>query len=268
MKALIKKFAPLMDSQENSTTFHFRSINISEWMTNKITQALKDRKYEPVLLNVNTETFTRMKKLSIMNTVQAVFKDINENVFSLNNYSSMNKEYEDGIELKWLVDLIREYEMEAILEFGSKTLNYNCGADIKTEPKSEIEVVGVKKKGSMQMSIVFNCSAADMIGFLTQERFYGWAGAYRKEGNSIEFENIVMRDIKELNGGVSMEYKWRDWNEYSQVAIALVKMGDCVKLILNQKNVPVELVDNVKNHWNSRIFQMISRMFNCAIKPS
>lgn len=263
-----KKFT--MEGKDNPraiNTFFHKSIDVSEWMKDKISYILKSRGYTILLMDVNTETMTRMSKLTVINTIKLKFKDKEESVYSINNYSSLDKEYDGGNDLKWLVDAIKEFETEALLKFGGSTLK-TIESEEYTPQNVIVKSCEEKYTDDLRMDVYINSSVSEMMNILTsKEHISRWTLNGRFDGDSVSFENVILKDIKPGKSSVSMKYKWDDWKEFSEVKIVLDQAGDCVKMSLKQEGIPVKYKDNVREHWNSRIFFVISRMFNCAIKP-
>jgi activator of HSP90 ATPase len=250
-------------------SFLHKTINVTEWMKEHIEKYVHSKGYNVVLFDINTEVMTRMGKITTINTFTLKMKDKNGNLIVMENYNSMNKEYED-MNLKWLVDFVKEREMEAILVFGGKALGTEKQSLSTPDKNVEFEVQGEKNFGNLKITIFFSSCIQDMIKFITVKSFYMfWMGPTLEENNGvISFENVSLRNIQNTSEQIKLEYKWKDWNDYSQVTIDLIQVGNVVKVVLNQKNIPIALIDNVRNHWNQRIFPAISSSFKCAIKDS
>lgn len=257
---------PLMveeHAQRSGTCIH-KTANATRWMKDSITEYLVSRGFHIVAFDISCEIMTRFEKMAVINTVKLKFKDQQEHFYSLDNYSSTNDDY-DGENVGWLVDFIRKKEKEAL----------SCHTDRPAAAGGPAEDVsyridGMKRVGSLRIGLCISSSTEDMKRFLTQREFIAlWAGpSARFEGDTVSFENIVLRNIRPTGQSVEMEYKWEDWDEFSSVCINFDQIGDALSVVLVQDGVPVSLVDNVKNHWNSRIFQAISGVFRCAIKPA
>ncbi|ELA41210.1 uncharacterized protein VICG_01699 [Vittaforma corneae ATCC 50505] len=252
----------------DNENFLHKTTNVTAWMREGIEKFIAEKGYAIVLFDIDSEIMTRLGKITIINTFTLKMKDKSGNIISVDNYSSINKEYDD-LSLKWLIDFVKEREMEAILKFGGKALGTESES-ARSNKQVEFKVQGEKRYGSLMLEIYFSSNIQDMIKFIAEPQFHVfWMGPTMKnDGGSISFENVVLRNIQSSSDSVSLEYKWRDWPEYSQVFMEFVQVGDNLKINLNQKHVPVEFVDNVKNHWNSRIFMAISSSFGCAIKPT
>lgn len=253
-------------SMQNENFLH-KTTNVTAWMRKCIESFVTEKGYVIVLFDIDSEIMTRLGKITIINTFRLKLKDKSGNVISVDNYSSTNTEYDD-LNLKWLIDFVKEKEMEAILKFGGKTLGTEIEA-VESNKQVEFKVMGEKKYGSLNIEIYFSSNVHDMIEFITMPQFNMiWMGpTMRNDNGTISFENVIFKNMQSTSNKVSLEYKWKDWPEYSQVLMEFIQVGDNLKISLIQKHVPVELIDNVKNHWNSRIFMTISNSFGCAIKP-
>lgn len=253
-------------NKDSSENFLHKTTNVTEWMKKTIEEFVISKGFSIVFFDIATEIMTRLGNITVINTFEIKIKDSEGKISSL-VYNSMNKEYED-MNMKWLIDYVKEKEMEAILSFNTK----NNNGSISKSSIIENEVVVEKKVESLEMTVFFSSKIDEMKKFMTEPQFVQlWTGSVVEDG-AFEFENAIIRNIrtKSLKNDkeyVEMEYKWKDWKEFSSVEIVLEQVGDTVKLVLNQKNIPVGLKDNVKNHWERRIFSMIFRVFGCAIKP-
>lgn len=247
--------------------FLHKTINVTDWMKESIEKYVISKEYTILLFNINSEIMTRMGKITIINTFSLKMKDKNDNLIVLDDYNSINKEYDD-LSLKWLIDFVKEKEMEAILKFGGKALGTETNEVEKIGKQESFKVEGEKKYGSFKMDMYFSSTVHDMIDFISNPRFYNiWMGPDMKEvNNTVTFENIIFSNIKKMENSISLEYKWKDWDTFSFVSIEFVQMNSVVKLHLTHKNIPVELIDNVKNHWKHRIFTVISNFFGASIK--
>lgn len=247
-------------------TFLHKTINVTAWMKTKIEDFLKEKEYEVVIFDIDACIMTRMQKVTVYNTVNLKMKDKSGKVHSLDGYVSVNSEYDD-LSLKWLVDFIKEREMEALLLF------YTEKNEGKTEAKAEnnvvMEVQGKKEFGNLKFEIYFCCKSEDLIKFISdpQLRLYWMGPTAEVRSEEVKFENVIMKKIERKDNAVEMEYKWKEWTEFSQVVMKFSQIGDNTRIILSQKHIPIMVIDNVKNHWESRVFQAISTCFGCAIKP-
>lgn len=246
--------------------FLHKTTNVTDWMKKNIEKFVISKGFSIVFFDINTEIMTRLGNITVINTFEIKIKDDEGNINSL-VYNSMNKEYED-MNMKWLIDFVKEKEMESILSFNTK----NVEEGITEGSIIENKMVMKKEFESLKMTVFFSSKVDEMKRFLSEPQFVQlWTGEEMKDG-IYEFENAMIKNIKTKNikkdkECVEMQYKWKDWREFSEVEIVLEQVGDTVKLILNQKNIPVGLKVNVKNHWETRIFSMIFRVFGCAIKP-
>jgi len=63
-----------------------------------------------------------------------------------------------------------------------------------------------------------------------------------------------------------MEFKWSDWEEFSNVELKFTEAGENTKVSLYQKNVPLDVAENVRAQWHNRIFIIMGRLFNFTLK--
>lgn len=262
---------PTTDSGTSRDAFFHNSVNISEWMKEKITEAIRARGHRVVLMHVEAEVMTRMSKVTVINGLTVQFKDKEEHLYALSDYSSINKDYDGSKNTRWLVDAIKELEMEAILKFGGKALKTQV--DEEYRPKS-INVGSAEPKNTenIRLTYYFSARLEEMVRFLTEPEFIArWTfGSARFDKDTVSVGDLVLRDVRsaQLSRGsaVTMDYKWKDWPCFSRVEMRLAQIGDNVQVSLSQKDVPSCSVDIVKRHWFERVFLTISQLFNCPIK--
>lgn len=258
--------------------FFHHSVNISEWMRDRIAAILEKRELVLVSLDCNAEVMARMSNLTVINNVNLEFRDAKGGMHSFNNYSSVNKYYDGPKDTSWLVDQIKEAEMEAVLKYGGKALRTeDCGAagDARGAGAASVGATELRNTEEIVMELYASTTVDEMARFLTDRGFIErWTcGRARFDDSGLYFENLRLEDIR-LEGGdrqgadraVSLRYRWQDWEGFSRVRIALMQAGNCTKLTLRQSDVPVDAVDMVRRHWNEEVFGMISRAFNCAVR--
>lgn len=247
--------------QEKGTCIH-KTVDATKWMRDSITEYITSKGFYIVTFDISCEIMTRFGQKAVINTMRLKFKDQQGNICSLDNYSSTNDDY-DGENVDWLVSFIREKEKEALL-------HHNSAAAEKPAEEVSYRVEGEKKIGKLELKLCISSSIEDMTKFLTQKELIAlWAGhSARFEGNTVMFENVVLKNIRAAGQSVEMEYKWEEWKDFSSVCIRLEQIGDTLCVTVLQSGVPVSLVDNVKSHWRTRVFQAISCVFRCAIKPT
>lgn len=246
-----------------------KTYNVTEWMKEEIKNYLIEKGYTVALFSIDSEIIIRMGKISILNNINLKIVDSTDKSFSLDGYSSVNKEY-DNLELKWLTDFIKEKEKEAILKFGGKALGTETSKEAKAN-EVEFELVGKKTEENFKFSVFFASNVKELMSFFLERNFQSaWIGPNGKiEGDEMKIENVTLKGIKLLNShSIELQYKWIDWNDYSNVILNFIQVGDSVKVTVNQTKIPVGLVDNVINHWKGKIFFNISILFRCPIRPS
>lgn len=264
----LAKFVP-MNKAEGSTrnSFFHNTVNITEWMKERVSKLLEDKGHVLISLDLNAEVMTRMSHLTVINNINLQTKDKHGDMHFLNNYSSISKEYDGDKDTRWLVDAIKEAEAEALLKFGGKALQTEV-QDAYQPRVVDVGSVGLKDTDDIKIVVYFSAAAAELAQFLGERQFIErWTGgSARFEGTRVVMENVILDAIEYGDEHVAMQYKWADWAEPSSVDIALLQAGDCVKLTLVQRGVPTKDAEIVKHHWHEKIFYPISRMFNCAIK--
>lgn len=266
MKSEANKDESMSGSSEKKETFLHKTLNVSEWMEKRIVDFVESKGYNIIAVEVDASIMTRLDKISVINTIKMKMTDAEGNVISLDGYTSMNNEYDD-MKLKWLIDFIKEAEMEVLLTFGGIALGTESVKKEK-KPITELEVSGKKEFGKLLFDIYFCVKKQDMLDFVVNPKLsIFWTGATTEiSEESVSFENVILKNIKSTEDSIEMEYKWKDWSEFSQVSMKLAQVGANTKIAVSQKHIPIHLVDNVKSHWESRIFKSISNCFGCAIK--
>lgn len=241
---------------------------------------------------------TRMGKITVLNTFNLQMKDNKDKIVTIENYSSINTEYDD-LGTKWVIDFVKEKETEALLKFSGGILgvtsdNGNSGSVSTTgsttgnntnkDTGKDINLIqSIKRKthGSLSLTILICSTTNELIRFLIDPNFYArWMGpSIKQDGDTVTFENISLKGIplyneeffnnsidNSIDKSVSFQYKWKEWEEYSSVKIGFMEIGDNVKVTVEQSHVPVEVIENVRNHWKTRIFGVISSVYGCSIK--
>ncbi|KAM0680175.1 hypothetical protein GINT2_001558 [Glugoides intestinalis] len=266
MKQQANKDESMCESSTKRENFLHKTTNVTEWMEKRIVDFIERKGYEVVLIDVDASIMTRLDKISVINTIKMKMADADGKVISLDGYTSMNNEYDD-IKLKWLIDFIKEAEREVLLTFGGIALGTES-VKKENKPVTELEVSGKKEFGKLQFDTYFCVKMQDMLDFIVNPKWViCWTGLTTEIcDEQISFENVILKNIKNTGDSIEMEYKWKDWSEFSQVSLKLTQVGSDTKVALSQKHVPVQLLDNVRNHWESRIFKAISNCFGCAIK--
>jgi activator of HSP90 ATPase len=256
--------------------FLHKTKNVTQWMKNEIETHLQEKDYEIGLLTVDCEIMARMNKISILNNVNLKISNKKGENFSLQNYNSSNVEYDD-LKLKWLVDFIKEREKQAVLKFGGIDESANKMNAEATGQNVIVEISGKKEFEKLTFSTLFNSKADELMSFFTEKKYIlHWAGpattfeSIDNENSNfilISFESIVLKNIVKTKNIIEMEYKWKDWSNFSKVRLEFLKIGEHVRIDLKQEKIPVGLKDNVFNHWNTRIFSIISLIFRAPIIP-
>lgn len=245
---------------ENQTCIQ-KTVNISKFLKDEIIAYTTQKSLEIISFDLSSEIILRFGKTSPMTNITLKLKETDGNILLLDDLN----ECTTPITME-LARLIRAKENEAINNL-SKFVENGQPTPVKGET-IKLEEGKRKKYGDVRLTLCMCSTVEDMKSFLTRpERIAFWAGGSATFGNNqVCFENVILKDIKASQSQVSMEYKWTDWEGFSRVGITFEKVADNVKVSLVQKDVPVELVDNVRSHWRNRIFEAISQVFRCAIK--
>ncbi|KAI5171439.1 hypothetical protein PAEPH01_1625 [Pancytospora epiphaga] len=251
--------------------FFHNSVNISDWMKEKVTETVAKRGYTVVIIRCDAEVMTRMSQVTAISTVTVHFKDSKGTIFSLDGYSSVNKEYDKSKNTRWLVDALKEIEMEAVLKFGGKALKTQV--DPSYVPKSvNVNNAEVQDKEEFKVEYYFATTVAEMTRILSEDDYImRWTfGRAVKEEGCFSFDSVTIKDISVENKKdvvvITMKYKRADWTNYSSVVIRLSQLGDNLRLVLKQSNIPLGSAELVKRHWYEQIFITISQLFRCPMK--
>lgn len=242
-----------MESTSQNVNAIHKTFNVTEWMKEAISEFLTGKGFEIVMFSIDSQILTRMAKMTILNNLSLKFIDKTGKNYSLQGYSSVSNEYDD-LELKWLVDFIKERETEAILKFGGIAL----GTEINQHEnkKVEFELVGKKTQENRSFSMLFASNVTEFMSFFLEKNFIQiWMGPTCKfEKDEMKFENVTIKDVKKVNDKcIELQYKWNDWDYFSPVSLTFLQIGDNVKVSTKLCNIPVEMADNVVNHWRERI---------------
>lgn len=258
---------PESEGRAQRDAFFHNSVGISDWMKERIADALESRGYTVVVARVEAEVMTRMSKVTVISSVTVQFKGSDGKEYALNDYSSINRDYDGSKNTRWLVDAIKELEMEAVLKFGGKALKTQVDEDY--EPKSvNVDAAVPKNTDDIKQTYYFSADVKEMVGFLTDREFIErWSfGSARFEGDAVVLDGLTLSNIRSRDAVITMDYKWGGWAASSRVEITVVQIGGNAQVTLVQRGIPVASVDIVKRHWHERIFSVISQLFNCPIK--
>ena len=193
-------------------TFFHNSVNITEWMKGKVAAAVEAKGYSVVLMRVEAEVMTRMSQVTAINGVTVHFKGVDGRIYALDGYSSVNKDYDSSKNTRWLVDALKEIEMEAVLKFGGKALKTQAGPEYV--PKSvDVREAEPQDREDFRVEYYFTSTVDEMARILSEkEHIARWTfGRASFEGDSATFEGTTIRDIKVEGGGeeatITMGYK-------------------------------------------------------------
>ncbi|KAI5151555.1 hypothetical protein ENBRE01_2216 [Enteropsectra breve] len=268
---------PKSTSDEKKNRFFHSSVNVTEWMRKKIEDAVEKKGYVLVMMDINTETMSRMSKLGILNNISLKIKDKDNEIYSLDGYSSSSRVRDEHKKLRWLVDEIKEFEGTAMLKYGGATMQTQSNTKDYSPKDISVKNAEQAKYETLSFAIGLCSTVNEVTVFLTEENFikiWSFGRAAFAEGG-YEFEAVKTRDIsraienaqaKDAAATIAMEYKWKDWAEYSKVSMRLEQIGSTVKVSLVHSGIPVGLRDQLRVWWNERVFRSISEIFRCAIK--
>lgn len=251
--------------------FFHSSVNITEWMKRRVAETVEARGYTVVLMRADAEVMTRMSQVTVINSVTVHFRKGDGDIFVLDGYSSVNKEYDRAKNTRWLVDALKEIEMEAILKFGGKALRTQTGPEYV--PRSvDVRAAEVRDREDLKVEYYFTSTVAEMARFFSDSdciaRWTLGRASFGAEG--IAFGGVTIRNVRAQEKGscstVTMDYKWDAWRDFSSVSIELSQIGQNVRLVLVQKGIPLGSADAVKRHWHEQVLIPISQFFRCPMK--
>lgn len=246
--------------------FFHRTMDISDWMKNKLTDLVESHGGNVIDMLVETALVTRMSKMCALNSVTLKFTDKNGEAKELQNYSNEDKNYEGSSGMGWLVTGIKELEAQAVLEFAASLRGYQSDTDYTPKVPS-VEHGDVVTHDNLHFELRFAGKAAEMQRFLTEEPYArGWAGpAGTVGGGRVTFEDVVLTDLRAEKNTVKMGYAWKGWEEPSDVTITLTDAIGVVKVTVDHRNIPVKAISAVESHWRQRIFLLISKLFGLVM---
>lgn len=242
----------------NNSSIH-KSTNVTETVKNEIEIELNNKNYVINDFEISSEIIERYGKISIF-TVLSIRYLKDEQVFDF-KYSTQDPVTEES---NFLIRIIKVAEEKALKNYKNKTVEEN---DFVPQLVN-LNQCKTKKFESSNFNVEVSCKMNEIINFLTQNNFIQyWAGSsFKYDNGRINFENIEMEILKVENDFIMLNYKWNDWNEFCIVKINLEQLNSTVNLKFTIDNIPVGFSDNVKSHWQNKIFGPIGALFNFRIK--
>jgi len=179
-------------------------------------------------------------------------------------------------------------ECKALLKFGGHALNTIEKSYSDPVLPEHISSKHISNKTVLNDAFFVSESVRHVVEFLTEEKFIRmWVldGSYAD--GKVSFDNVVMKNIHRSNArceavkcglqpkkcdpscgdsSVLMEFKWSDWEEFSSVELKFTEAGENTKVSLCQRNVPLEVMENVRAQWHARVFMTMGRLFNFTLK--
>lgn len=246
-----------------------RSMSVTKWMEEKIRSRIEKEKCKIIDLDVVADIITKVDKLSTLCTVSLSFADKNGKVFVLSNYSSVDKDYDGSSKIGWLILAIKEFEAQAVLEFGGILLGTTQKSTYTEIPHVALEkaneVVNVSKV-TTGFECYFSAELSMVKMFLSDPKYVAlWTGTEIKNDEVI-FENTIVKDIKTNNNMVSMKFKWIGWEMFADVMIDLRQSSSETYVTVRLQGIPIEDEGSVKAYWQQRILGGVARIFGFAIK--
>ncbi|KAL6121840.1 hypothetical protein NUSPORA_01183 [Nucleospora cyclopteri] len=244
-----------------------QEVDISWWVKEKLEEILSIMGAQIIYLEVEGYLLVKAGRAQIINNVNLKYIDKKTGKsISLENYSSSNKLYENS-ETKWITNQIKDLECRAFLKFGSVASGtaqkeYTEASSIKI---AEPEVIS--KTSDLTMTLFINTSIENMKAFLTEEKFVRmWIlnGSYKQD--CIKFDNVIFKDMQVEKSEIKLDFKLDKWKTFVKSKITLTKSGSDTKIVVVQKDIPIEEVDGIKEQWRRRVFTTICNLFNCYIK--
>lgn len=244
--------------------YHWTETNISDWAADRIREELEWQGHTVQRMDVSVKLCQRMNTLGLVYMISFDCAGDGEEYGMRDFYSTAEKA--DGMErFEWFVGFFKELEAEATLKFGSRVLDVEREIDRKCEVK-RIDAPEARTV-DMSCSVSINCSADEMREFVCREEYISmWSGGQAVFGVDLELENTVIRGLREENGTVRMEWRFREWKEFSDVRMTFEPVMSNTKISVVQKNVPIRETESIKMWWRERMFARISACFGFALK--
>ncbi len=259
-----------LNNEKKKDVFFHNSINITQWMTDRITNILINNKFTIINLKIDCEIAKRLDQASINNNINLEIKDSAGKFYFLTGYNSLSSHKEDGEVEKWLICEIKKLEKEAVETLGKKqAVKKNDEYEVK---RADLSCTVKKKNQDLNISFITNLAPQQIIDYFTKEehmkRWMLGNGVF--EGESQEFRKVTFNNIELTNffvdkNNICFNYKLKDWEAVTKVQIKLSDMENSTKILVNQKNVPIQDVNLVRAYWHEKIFLPISWLFGCSI---
>ncbi|AFN83375.1 hypothetical protein EROM_071240 [Encephalitozoon romaleae SJ-2008] len=253
---------------EKRSNYHWAESDLSGWAKDKIKEALEARGYKVYGMDVLVKICQRMNTLGLVYMISfECTKD--EKYCGVRNFYSVSEKADGMEDFEWFPKFFKEMEGEAVLKFGNRVLDVNkemgerkpCAKSVSAE---EAKTMDVSYKATI------NCEVRELMDFILSKEYISvWSGHRAAfEGDDILIDNVIIRELKEKNGGIEMKWKLKEWSNFTEVRIQLEEFLNSSKITLKQKNVPIKEEGSIRMWWNERVFVPISACFGFVLKPS
>ena len=265
-------------SQRKNGSFYHRTTDVSRWMEGEIKKAVEKKGYTIVSSSVESEIMTRMSRIAVLNCVSIKFKDGDEEVYALENYSSVSQEYDCPKGVRWLVDAIKELETQAVLKFAGGTMGITA---VDEAGSVNIPSVNIKEAESAEGSSLthvtwFGTTPEELKEFMTErERINAWTfgaaklkGSGKVESDSFELSGGQFSEYSAADDGVRFTFKFKDWKAPVSGRVQMEKVGHETKATLVMAGVPIFSMDAVRRFWDEKVCQPISLGFRVTVRAA
>lgn len=246
--------------------YHWTECDISGWCSEKIKKELESRGYVVHGMDVMVKLCQRMNSLGLVYMISFdCGKDGKKH--GIRNFCSITEETDGMEDFEWFLEFFKEMEMEAVLKFGSNVLDVEREVERKHCDVKSIDAPEMKTT-DVSYATSINCTMDEIREFICKEEFVSmWSGNRAMfDGGEMKLDNVIMQDLKEKDGTITMRWKFREWSESSNVRITFEPLVESIKVVVNQRNVPIKEAQSVKMWWNERMFVPISACFGFNLK--
>lgn len=229
-------------------------------LKNAIIAELEKQNFKIVSFEITNEIVERYSEVYILSAISLkCTKD--ENIYEF-EYTTDDKSAEE--KYRCIFDIIKTQENIVLKEYQDKTETQIE----KSNDEATIKIAKIKKFDNFTFKITASKDILDLKKFITNKEFIQyWAGPsfIFENDDSYSFENIQIRILKAEDKRIVMKYKWKEWENFCDFIVELVKYGNDTIIKFRIENSPLGLNDNIKHHIKDRIFGSMSMVFGFRI---
>ncbi|KMV65855.1 Hsp90 ATPase activator [Encephalitozoon cuniculi EcunIII-L] len=251
---------------EKGSNYHWAESDISAWAKEEISEALKSRGYEVHEMDVMVKICQRMSTLGLVYMIS--FECTKDGRYcGVRNFYSVSEKAEGMEDFEWFPGFFKEMEGEAVLKFGNRVLDVN--REVERKPSAGNITAEDARTADMIYKASINCEVDELKNFILSHEYISvWSGSRAVfEGDDILIDGVVIRRLREKDGEIRMEWKLREWSDFTDVKIMLEPYLSSSKITVKQRNIPIKEEGSIRMWWQERMFTPISACFGFVLRP-